>query len=200
VQEEIQELPLAGRDFTDLAFVTPGVIPKAEGGQGSALNVNGARASNTNFYLDGFDNRNARGAAAQARPNIDALQEFKMEVSGYSAEYGRMAGAKIRCPSICSTLCRRRSPQVPETAPPAAAAAAASRPPPAAPANRHRSWAPRLQSQPLRGGNYACKLELRLLTICHSKRSSPSGPKHLLAKMFMPDRRPLASLLVKFPG
>jgi hypothetical protein len=92
VQEEIQELPLSGRDFTDLAFFTPGVVPRAEGGQGSALNVNGARASNTNFYVDGFDNRNPRGAAAQARPNIDALQEFKMEVSGYSAEYGRMAG------------------------------------------------------------------------------------------------------------
>jgi hypothetical protein len=92
VQAEIQELPLSGRDFTDLAFFTPGVVPKAEGGQGSALNVNGARASNTNFYVDGFDNRNARGAAAQARPNIDALQEFKMEVSGYSAEYGRQAG------------------------------------------------------------------------------------------------------------
>ena len=92
VQEEIQELPLAGRDFTDLAFFTPGVIPRAEGGQGSALNVNGARASNTNFFVDGFDNRNARGAAAQVRPNIDAMQEFKMEVSGYSAEYGRMAG------------------------------------------------------------------------------------------------------------
>jgi len=95
VQEEIQELPLAGRDFTDLAFFTPGVVPRAEGGQGSGLNVNGARASNTNFYVDGFDNRNARGAAAQTRPNIDALQEFKMEVSGYSAEYGRMAGGVL---------------------------------------------------------------------------------------------------------
>ncbi|MFN7937010.1 MAG: carboxypeptidase regulatory-like domain-containing protein [Bryobacteraceae bacterium] len=92
VQAEIQELPLSGRDFTDLAFFTPGVVPKVEGGQGSALNVNGARASNTNFYVDGFDNRNPRGAAAQARPNIDALQEFKMEVSGYSAEFGRQAG------------------------------------------------------------------------------------------------------------
>jgi hypothetical protein len=95
VQEEIQEIPLAGRDFTDLAFFTPGVLPQPTGGQGSALIVNGARGSNTNFYVDGFDNRNARGAAAQARPNIDALQEFKMEVSGYSAEYGRMAGGVL---------------------------------------------------------------------------------------------------------
>ena len=79
--EEIQELPLAGRDFTDLAFFVPGVVPKATGGQGSFANINGARASNTNFYVDGFDNRNARGAAAQVRPNIDALQEFKMEIT-----------------------------------------------------------------------------------------------------------------------
>jgi hypothetical protein len=92
VQEEIQELPLDGRDFTDLAFFVPGVVPKAQGGQGSALNINGARASNTNFYVDGFSNRNARGAAAQIRPSLDAMQEFKMEVSGYSAEYGKFAG------------------------------------------------------------------------------------------------------------
>ena len=91
VMEEIQELPLAGRDFTDLAFFVPGVVPKGSG-QGSFASVNGARPTNTNFYVDGFDNRNAQGGAAQVRPNIDALQEFKMEVSGYSAEYGRMAG------------------------------------------------------------------------------------------------------------
>ena len=92
VYEEIQEIPLEGRDFTDLAMFVPGVVPKAQGGQGSAMNVNGARATNTNFYVDGFSNRNARGAGAQVRPNIGALQEFKMETSGYSAEYGRFAG------------------------------------------------------------------------------------------------------------
>ncbi|MGH9661452.1 MAG: carboxypeptidase regulatory-like domain-containing protein, partial [Bryobacteraceae bacterium] len=92
VREEIQDLPLDGRDFVDLAFLVPGVFPRAQGGQGSALAVNGARADSTNFYVDGFSNRNPRGAAAQARPNLNALQEFKMEVSGYSAEYGRMAG------------------------------------------------------------------------------------------------------------
>jgi len=92
VHEEIQDLPLEGRDFFDLALLVPGVFPRAQGGQGSGLNVNGARADNTNYYVDGFNNRNPRGAAPQIRPNIDALQEFRMETSGFSAEYGRMAG------------------------------------------------------------------------------------------------------------
>ncbi len=91
VQEEIQELPLNGRDFTDLAFFVPGVVPRGSA-QGSFASINGARPTNTNFYVDGFDNRNVQGGAAQVRPNIDALQEFKMETAGYSAEYGRMAG------------------------------------------------------------------------------------------------------------
>ncbi len=95
VQREIEDLPLEGRDFTDLALLVPGVMPKAEGGQGSALTVNGARADSTNFYVDGFNNRNAKGATAQVRPNMGAMQEFKMEVSGYSAEYGRMAGGVL---------------------------------------------------------------------------------------------------------
>jgi outer membrane receptor protein involved in Fe transport len=92
VTEEIVEMPLNGRDFSDLALLVPGVMPKAQGGQGSAFNVNGARADNTNFIIDGFNDQNPRGAAAQARPNLDALQEFKMQTSGYSAEYGRLAG------------------------------------------------------------------------------------------------------------
>jgi hypothetical protein len=92
VQEEIRQLPLDGRDFTDLAFLVPGVVPLAQGGQGSAMVINGARGDSTNFVVDGFNNRNPRGAAAQVRPNIGALQEFKVETSGYSSEYGRMAG------------------------------------------------------------------------------------------------------------
>lgn len=95
VQEEINNMPLDGRDFTDLAFLVPGVLPLAQGGQGSALNVNGARADSTNYSVDGFNNRNPRGAAAQVRPNMSAMQEFKMEVSGFSAETGRMAGGVI---------------------------------------------------------------------------------------------------------
>src|SRR4029453_325304 len=92
VQQEINDLRVDGRDFTDLAFLVPGVMPMAQGGQGSGMNINGARSDSTNYYVDGFNDRNPRGAAAQARPNMSAMQEFKMEVSGYSAEMGRMAG------------------------------------------------------------------------------------------------------------
>ncbi len=94
-QQEINEMPLDGRDFTDLAFLVPGVVPMAQGGQGSGLNVNGARSDSTNYSVDGFNNRNPRGAGAQVRPNLGAMQEFKMEVSGFSAETGRMAGGVI---------------------------------------------------------------------------------------------------------
>ena len=90
--QQINEIPLDGRDFFDLALMVPGVIPMAQGGQGSGLNVNGARADSTNYSVDGFNSRSPRGAASQVRPNMSAMQEFKMEVSGFSAENGRMAG------------------------------------------------------------------------------------------------------------
>ncbi|MFB3826627.1 MAG: carboxypeptidase regulatory-like domain-containing protein [Bryobacteraceae bacterium] len=95
VQREIQELPLMDRDFMDLAFLVPGVVEKAEGGNGSSITANGARADNTNMYVDGFSNRDSRRGIANSRPNIDAVQEFKMETSGYSAEYGRLAGGVV---------------------------------------------------------------------------------------------------------
>jgi hypothetical protein len=92
VQREIQDLPLDGRDFTDLAFLVPGVLPNSPGGAGSTMAINGARGDNSSYYVDGFNDRNERGDYPQLRPNIDAIQEFKMEVGGFSAEYGKMAG------------------------------------------------------------------------------------------------------------
>jgi Outer membrane receptor for ferrienterochelin and colicins len=95
LQAEIQDIPLNGRDFTDLAFLVPGVAPNAQGGAGSFGAINGARGDNNNFVVDGFNNRDPRGGGAAVRPNLDAMQEFKMEVSGYSAEYGKTAGAVL---------------------------------------------------------------------------------------------------------
>ena len=54
--------------------------------------VNGARADNSNFLIDGFNARDFRDAGLQITPNLDALQEFKMQVSGYAADTGRQAG------------------------------------------------------------------------------------------------------------
>ena len=71
---EISEMPLDGRDFSDLTDMVPGVARKAHGGSSSARNINGARSDNINFLIDGFTNSNMRGGGAQARPPVDALQ------------------------------------------------------------------------------------------------------------------------------
>ena len=95
VSQEMTDIPLDGRDFADLAYLVPGVGQKAQGASGSNFAVNGARTDNTNFVIDGFNDQNPRGGAAQARPPIDAMMEFKMQTTGYSAEYGRLAGGTM---------------------------------------------------------------------------------------------------------
>lgn len=55
----------------------------------------GACADNTGFLIDGFNNQNLGGGAAQARPPLDSMMEFKMQTTGYSAEYGRLAGGTM---------------------------------------------------------------------------------------------------------
>ena len=94
-RQELIEMPLNGRDFTDLALLTAGVSPNTIGNSGSNLAINGARADNTNFLVDGFNNQNPRDATPQARPNLDAMEEFKIQTSGYSAELGRLAGGVV---------------------------------------------------------------------------------------------------------
>ncbi len=94
VYEELQDLPLPGRDFTDLAFLVPGVMPRGRG-QGSFASINGARGDQTNFYVDGVSNRNPVGGGAQVRPPLDAVEEFRVVTSGFSAEYGGFSGGII---------------------------------------------------------------------------------------------------------
>ncbi len=96
VNQEIANMPLNGRDFFELGLLVPGVAEKREGSwQGSDMAVNGARPDNTNFVVDGFNNQNQRGGHAQARPPLEAMREFKVETSGYSAEFGRLAGGVV---------------------------------------------------------------------------------------------------------
>lgn len=95
----VQELPLNQRNFLSFALLVPGSQLPAEGSQnstqGGALSVNGAREQSNNFLLDGVDNNDPYINQYVALPSVDAIQEFKVESSDYSAEYGRTGGAQI---------------------------------------------------------------------------------------------------------
>src|SRR5581483_10975390 len=92
--EEITEMPLDGRNFSDLALLTGGVIPKGDGGDGQYA-VNGARADNISFLVDGMNNTQRRNTGPVVSMPLEGVQEFKMMTSGYSAEFGRYAGGVL---------------------------------------------------------------------------------------------------------
>ena len=92
--DEIREMPLAGRNFSDLAYLSGGVLPKGEDGDG-AFAINGARADNAGFLIDGMNNTQRRNTGSMVSPPLEGVQEFKMITSGFAAEYGRYAGGVL---------------------------------------------------------------------------------------------------------
>ncbi len=92
--EEIAEMPLDGRNYADLAYLTGGVIPKGDGGDGQYA-VNGARADNIGFLIDGMNNTQRRNTGAVINLSLEGVQEFKVITSGFAAEYGRYAGGVL---------------------------------------------------------------------------------------------------------
>src|SRR5207249_2221990 len=100
-QLTIVNLPLNGRSYTQLVLLSPGAIPNPGSRlRSDGVNINGNRALQNNFLIDGLDNNNylfaAAGGSGQAiRPSVDAIQEFKVETANYGAEYGRAAGGVI---------------------------------------------------------------------------------------------------------
>jgi hypothetical protein len=107
-QTQVANLPLAIRNWDDLLALVPGVQGDryTEQGGGTSfgrtggINVHGARALQNNFLLDGVDNNsiseNVQELTSQvSRPSVDAIQEFKVVTSPYSAEYGRSPGAAV---------------------------------------------------------------------------------------------------------
>jgi len=107
-QIQVANLPLAIRNWDDLLALVPGVEGDryTEQGGGTSfgrtggINVHGARALQNNFLLDGVDNNsiseNVQELTTQvSRPSVDAIQEFKVVTSPYSAEYGRSPGAAV---------------------------------------------------------------------------------------------------------
>lgn len=97
--KKIVELPLNGRDFFQLSTLVPGAVPPAEGSQnatqGGAVSVNGAREQSNNFLLDGIDNNDLAINQIVIPPSVDAVEEFKVQSSTYSAEFGRNGGGQF---------------------------------------------------------------------------------------------------------
>jgi hypothetical protein len=101
----IEQLPLNGRNFTDLAFLQPGVTPYPyrDGGSvvahGLGMSVNGQDPRANVYLLDGTllnDMTNGpAGSAAGTALGTETVQEFRVETNAYGAEFGRMSGGQI---------------------------------------------------------------------------------------------------------
>jgi outer membrane receptor protein involved in Fe transport len=98
----VNNLPLNGRNFTFLAQLVAGVnTPQADtrgNAASGAFSANGMRPAQNNYLLDGIDNNSdnvdfLNGTNYNVLPPVDAIAEFKVQTSNYSAQYGRAGGA-----------------------------------------------------------------------------------------------------------
>jgi len=107
--QEVSQLPLNGRDFVQLATLTPGTSQETNPGsfftsgadsevaaRGSfSLSVGGSRPNSTDWLLDGVDNNELTAGGIGTFSSIDDIQEFKVLTYNYSAEYGTRAGPTV---------------------------------------------------------------------------------------------------------
>ncbi len=97
--KEIRGLPLNGRDFFSLLLLSNGVQDTSNDQAGATTNVtfsvNGMRPESNSVTLDGVQMSSVRESDVDLRPNVDALEEFKVLTSTFSAEYGHTAGGVI---------------------------------------------------------------------------------------------------------
>lgn len=111
-EEQVENLPLNGRNFTQLATLVPGVNrgtpgSNASGGGsgtdaetfrysefgGAALSVNGLREQFNNYMIEGIDNNETLVNSIAYMPSPDAIREFSVLTTSAPAEFGRAAGA-----------------------------------------------------------------------------------------------------------
>lgn len=95
---KVVELPLNGRQFESLVQLVPGAVTPAQGshlGNRGGFNIAGMDEHYNSFFLDGIDNVDPIIRNFSFRPSVDLIQEFKVQESGYNAEFGRNAGAVI---------------------------------------------------------------------------------------------------------
>src|SRR6266581_282920 len=104
--QKVVELPLNGRSFVQLAQLTPGVNPGTPGsitvrrlrgavGQAVGMSANGARDTQNRFYYDGIEAMDLDSYSFSFSPSIDAINEFKVQSSTYSAEVGGAPGGQV---------------------------------------------------------------------------------------------------------
>src|SRR5207247_2486937 len=96
-EKNIADLPLNGRNFIQLAILGPGTSPAQRTAERDSFVANGARGVQNSYLLDGIDNRNRimgfdKSSAQIIQPVIDSIQEFKVQTSTLSAEFGQAAG------------------------------------------------------------------------------------------------------------
>ncbi len=105
------DLPLNGRQATQLILLTPGAQAAPLGDlvgtknypSSVALSVAGAQATNINYLMDGADNNDAFTNVNLPFPFPDALQEFSVQTSGLSAQYGLHPGAVVNIVTASGT-------------------------------------------------------------------------------------------------
>jgi hypothetical protein len=97
--KKVTELPLNGRNFLQLNLLVPGANQGVKGSQnqtqGGSITINGAREQSNNFLLDGMDNNDLAINQYAVAISTEAILEFKVQASTYSAEFGRSPGAQI---------------------------------------------------------------------------------------------------------
>ncbi len=103
-QQRIENLPLNGRNPTQLMQLVAGVEPDNQNANVTSgttypgvtpVSVNGGRANTTNYILDGAQNNDHYSNAPNPMPDPDALQEFSVQTNTFSAEFGRNVGAIV---------------------------------------------------------------------------------------------------------
>jgi outer membrane receptor protein involved in Fe transport len=100
-ERELLDLPLDGRNFSQLGLLQPGVVPLTKGLQeaggslrnGQAYAVDGQRPESNNFLIDGANNVNSVDAGFVLKPPIDAISEFRILTHNANAEFGQNTGS-----------------------------------------------------------------------------------------------------------
>jgi hypothetical protein len=98
--DDLLNLPSVNRNFIGFIGLLPGVVPSisTESFGSDSVNVNGQDARNNNYLVDGANNNDdviGQRAGTQARPALEAIQEFQVLTSQYDAEFGRTTGAIV---------------------------------------------------------------------------------------------------------